>query len=84
LYRNYGGANQGKKMAEIRSNWCQNGDIQQGILIKRDISMYSERSYITEVLHGQRMFNTMTILESVKRSRAREGISKISQNLPSN
>ena len=46
-------------MAEIRSNWCQNGDKQEGILIKRNVSMYFERSYITEVLHGQRMFNTL-------------------------
>jgi hypothetical protein len=47
-------------MAEIGSKWCQNGDMQQDIFIKRNVSMYSERSYITEVLHGQRMFNTLT------------------------
>jgi hypothetical protein len=47
-------------MAEILSNWCQNGDIWQGILIKKDVNIYFERSYITEVLHGQRMFNTLT------------------------
>jgi len=46
-------------MAEIRANWCQNGDKQQIILIKRNVSIYFERSYITEVFHGQRMFNTI-------------------------
>ena len=51
-------------MAEIHSNWCQIGDKQQSILIKRNVSMYFERSYITEVFHGQRMFNTMTVFSA--------------------
>jgi len=46
-------------MAEIHSNWCQSGDMQQEILIVRNVSIYFTRGYITEVLHGQRMFNTM-------------------------
>ena len=49
-------------MAEIGANQCHFGDKQQVILIKRNVSMYSERSYITEVFHGQRMFNTITTL----------------------
>ena len=44
-------------MAEIHSNWCQSGDMQQEILIVRNVSIYFTRGYITEVLHGQRMFN---------------------------
>ena len=50
-----------KGCGQIRSDQYQNGDKQQGIFIKRNVSMYSERSYITEVFHGQRMFNTLTI-----------------------
>ncbi len=60
MYRNYGGMNQAKKMAEISSDQCHYGDINKRTKIKRNVSMYSERSYITEVFHGQRMFNTMT------------------------
>ena len=52
-------------MAEIQANWCQNGDSQQGILIKRNVKPYSERSYITEVFHGQRMFNPFTIVHPI-------------------
>ena len=48
-------------LAEFHSNWCQIGDKQQSILIKRNVSMYFERSYITEVIHGQRMFNPLAI-----------------------
>ena len=47
-------------MAEIRANWCQNGDKQQSILIKRNVSMYFERSYITGVFLCHSMFNPMT------------------------
>ncbi len=56
-----GGGNQGKKRAEIHPNWCQNGDMRQEILIERNVNIYFARSYITEVIHGQRMFNTFII-----------------------
>ena len=42
-------------MAEIHANWCQSGDMRQDILIKRNVNLYSERSYIAELSHGQRM-----------------------------
>ena len=43
-------------MGEIEANQCQNGDKQEGILIKKNVTIDSERSYITEVFHGQRMY----------------------------
>jgi len=36
--------------------------MRRDILIERSVNSYSTRSYIAEVFHGQRMFNTMTIL----------------------
>ncbi|MBA7642903.1 hypothetical protein ES703_50612 [subsurface metagenome] len=47
-------------MVEIHPEQYQNGDKQQGILIKRNITIYSARSYITEVFLCHSMFNTMT------------------------
>ena len=34
--------------------------MRQDILIERKVNIYSARSYIAEVFHGQRMFNTIT------------------------
>jgi hypothetical protein len=47
-------------MAEIRANWCQNGDKQKGVKIKRDVKLYLTKSYVTEAFLCHSMFNPLT------------------------
>ena len=59
LYRNYGGANQGEKMAEIRANWCQNSDMHKGAKINQAARSYLKGSYEVEMFLRISIYNTV-------------------------
>ncbi len=47
-------------MAEISSKQCQNGDINRGLKIKRDVKLYFTKGYVTEAFLCNSLFNPMT------------------------
>jgi len=47
-------------MAEIRSDQYQNGDMNRGVKIKRDVKLYFTKSYEIAVFLCNSMFNPMT------------------------
>jgi len=57
LYRNYRGANQAEKRAEIRTNWCHNSDMQKGAKINQAARSYLKGSYEVEMFLRISIYN---------------------------